>query len=170
MGCSGADTFPYGKGYRFLNRYGDTVELDSFKGKVLVVSYIYTNCPDACPLTVKHLKDLRESLPEGMDVPFVLFSIDPHRDRPEVLMEYALKNGLDSGWTLLTGDTGEVGRFLKDVGVVAVKRDVINDSTYFLAHTDYVCVVDAWGRVVFKESGKHLNIPKILSVLRGARP
>lgn len=169
LGCRGERTeFPYGKGYVFVDHRGDTVRLDDFKGRTLVVTYFYTHCPDACPLTTANLKRLYDRLPDSVrkKVLFLSFSIDPERDSPEVLREYAKRYGISTpGWLFLTGDPGNIPKFLKDVGVIAVKGKTEiapnGDTVYFFTHTDYVHVVSPDGRIVYRGDGDRLNLEEI---------
>ncbi len=172
-----AERFPYGKGYTFVNRWGDTVALDSLRGRTLVVSYFYTHCPDACPLTMSNLKKLYSNLPDSVreKVLFLSVSIDPERDRPEVLREYADLYEIDpSGWILLTGDPEEVRRFIKDVGVIAVKGKTEiapnGDTVYFLTHTDYVHVVTPDGRIVYRGDGEKLDLRETIDKIASSLP
>ena len=168
VSCRGrADRFPYGKGYTFVNRWGDTVRLDSLRGRTLVVTYFYTHCPDACPLTMGNLKRLYATLPEDVrgKVLFVAVSLDPERDTPPVLREYARLYRIDSsGWLFLTGDPKEIRRFIREVGVIAVKGKVSvtprGDTVYFLTHTDYVHVVSPDGRILYVGDGERLDLKK----------
>ena len=173
----GPERFPYGKGYTFVNRWGDTVALDSLRGRTLVVSYFYTHCPDACPLTMANLKKLHSSLPDSVreKVLFLSVSIDPERDRPEVLRKYASMYGIgSSGWIFLTGDPEEVRRFIKDVGVIAVKGKTEiapnGDTVYFLTHTDYVHVVTPDGRIVYRGDGEKLDLKRIKEKIASSLP
>jgi len=143
----GQGRFPYGKGYTFVNRWGDTVALDSLRGRTLVVSYFYTHCPDACPLTMANLKKLYFNLPDS-------------------LREYAKMYRIDSsGWMFLTGNPKGIRRFIKDVGVIAVKGNTEvapnGDTVYFLTHTDYVHVVTPDGRIVYRGDGEKLNLKEV---------
>jgi protein SCO1 len=83
-----------------LNFYNDVI-----KGKQVVVSFFYTNCPDLCPLTTARLALVRDSLGEafGRDVFFVSLSVDPANDTPEKIKAYAEAFGAGPGWTFLTG-------------------------------------------------------------------
>ncbi len=178
VGCRrGGDRFPYGEGYVFVDQNGREVRLDTFRGKTLVITYFYTHCPDACPLTMTNLKRLYGRLPDTlMDrVFFVAVSIDPERDRPEVLREYAELYHIDfPNWILLTGKPEEVRRFIKEVGVIAVKGKTTvtphGDTVYFMTHTDYVHVVSPDGRIVYRGDGERLNVREAYDRILGSLP
>ena len=178
LGCRrGRERFPYGEGYVFVDQNGKEVRLDTFRGKTVVITYFYTHCPDACPLTMTNMKRLYARLPDSlMDrVVFVAVSIDPERDRPEVLREYAHLYRIDfPNWFFLTGRPEEIRRFLREVGVIAVKGKTTitprGDTVYFLTHTDYVHVVSPDGRIVYRGDGERLNIGKAYERITSSLP
>lgn len=74
--------------------------------KVRLVEFMFTNCPDVCPITTMKMTQLQEDLKEegifGEDVEFVTITFDPERDTPDVLREYAEAHQMDrDGWVLL---------------------------------------------------------------------
>jgi len=76
------------------------------RGKVVVLHFIYTNCPDVCPLHADRIAEIQEminSTPMREHVRFVTITTDPKRDTPEVMREYGVAHGLDPvNWTFLT--------------------------------------------------------------------
>ena len=100
------------------------------KGKLTVVSYIFTNCPDICPLTTNNMRMIQEKVKEAKlnDVEFVSISFDPTQDKPETLRKFAEVRNLDlSNWTFLTGDKLVVDSLMNRIGILAV----VSDSTVF---------------------------------------
>ena len=100
---------------------GSRFGLASLRGKVVLVTFIYTWCPDICPaLTVKmaHLqKDLAGAF--GKDVAFVSITFDPERDTAEVLKDYAEAFDADpSGWFFLTGNIEAIRKVAAEYGVL----------------------------------------------------
>jgi protein SCO1/2 len=79
---------------------------DVLKGKISVISLIYTSCQDICPVVTARLAQLEDKLGEsvGRDVFFVSISVDPVNDTPEKLREYAEAFQAGPGWTFLTGE------------------------------------------------------------------
>ena len=78
---------------------------DVLKGKITILSFIYTTCRDICPVVTARLSQLEEKLGSvvGRDVFFVSISIDPENDTPEKLKEYAKAFSADPSWLFLTG-------------------------------------------------------------------
>ncbi len=83
---------------------------DVIKGKIVLISFIYTNCPDICPLTTARLTQVEDKLGEiaGRDIFFVSMTVDPERDTPERLKEFATAFGIGPGWLFLTGKPEDI--------------------------------------------------------------
>jgi protein SCO1 len=85
---------------------GRTVTLDDLRGKVVVLHFIYTNCPDVCPLHAERIAEIQEMVnrtPMRELVEFVTITTDPANDTPDVLREYGPAHGLDpTNWVFLT--------------------------------------------------------------------
>lgn len=96
---------------------GKPFELDRLHGKVVLVSFIYTTCSGTCPATTHNLTRIERALEEaklwGRQVEFVSIALDPARDTPEVLGNYARIYGVDlSAWHFLTGPPDRVARVI----------------------------------------------------------
>jgi protein SCO1/2 len=83
---------------------------DVLKGKIVVVNFMYTNCPDVCGLTTARLAQAEEKLHDmvGRDLFFVSLSVDPENDTPEKLKEFADSFHLGDGWLFLTGKPEDI--------------------------------------------------------------
>ena len=85
---------------------GLTVRLRDFRGKVVVLHFIYTNCPDVCPLHAERIAEIQQMVnrtPMRDGVQFVTITSDPKRDTPEIMRAYGTAHGLDqANWTFLT--------------------------------------------------------------------
>jgi protein SCO1/2 len=83
---------------------------DMLKDKVVVLNFIYTACPDACPLETAKLAEVAEVLGDqmGEDVFFYSISIDPQTDTPAVLADYAKRFRAGKGWQFLTGSAEDI--------------------------------------------------------------
>ena len=87
-----------------VNENGQPVTLDQNKGSVTVDDGIYTNCAGTCPMMTQSMRKLTPKVPKDAKVKFVSISIDPARDTPKVLRDYATAYRNDPRWTFLTGD------------------------------------------------------------------
>jgi len=93
---------------------------DVLNGRVVMINVIYTNCKGACPMLTQKLSMVSRELGDlfGSRVHFVSVSNDPERDTPEVLTEFAQKQGVNlDGWTFLTGPKADVDRVIKKIGL-----------------------------------------------------
>ncbi len=85
---------------------GGTVGLRDLRGKVVVLHFIYTNCPDVCPLHAERIAEIQKMVnqtPMRDLVRFVTITSDPRKDTPEVMRAYGTAHGLDqANWTFLT--------------------------------------------------------------------
>ena len=93
-------------GFSLQDADGRIVSLASLRGKVVVLNFIYTNCPDVCPLHAERIAELQAMInqtPMKAMVEFVTITTDPKRDTGEVLRDYGKAHGLDPvNWVFLT--------------------------------------------------------------------
>jgi protein SCO1/2 len=107
---------PWGENYipnlTVMTQRGKPVKFydDLVKGKIVVISFIYTSCTDICPLTTARLAQLEDKLGDmvGRDVFFLSMTVDPERDTPERLKEYAERFGAGPGWSFVTGKPADI--------------------------------------------------------------
>ncbi|TPV92601.1 MAG: copper chaperone PCu(A)C [Myxococcales bacterium FL481] len=114
----GASYFP---NIELTTHQGDNVRFfdDLIKDKVVVINFIYTSCPDTCPLETARLAQVYKILGDrvGDDVFFYSITIDPDNDTPDVLAAYAQRYGAGPGWTFLTGNEAEIVELRKKLGL-----------------------------------------------------
>jgi protein SCO1 len=92
--------------FTLTSQDGTAVTLGDFRGKVVAVTFIYVSCPDVCPMLSDKMARVQDALGAdfGTEVAFVSITVDPERDTPEVLKEYAEALDADlAGWSFLTG-------------------------------------------------------------------
>jgi cytochrome oxidase Cu insertion factor (SCO1/SenC/PrrC family) len=104
-----------------VNQDGKTMRFysDVLKDQVVLISFIFTNCQDACPLITRKLVEAREALGEDLrdKVRFISLSVDPERDTPEAMKAFAKKNQADfPNWYFLTGDKQNLEFIVKRLG------------------------------------------------------
>lgn len=92
---------------------------DALGDKVVVVSFVFTNCTDACPMVSHTFAQLQDSLAPLMEkrVRLVSLTVDPVRDTPARLKEYSAHFAPREGWLWLTGDVSNVAQALQSLGV-----------------------------------------------------
>ncbi len=132
--------------------------------KVALIGFIYTHCPDICPMTTHNMMLAEEQLSKEdlKDVRFILISFDPERDTPSVLEKYAeVRNMNMNDWELLTGSRNSIDPLMKVFNVKAFPDDTTyNDSgeaSYFMIHTDRISLVDQDGNLRKNYRGSSAN-------------
>lgn len=119
-----------------INQDGETVRFfdDVLKDKVVIINFIFTNCEGACPLMTHKLTMVRDRLEGqiGNPVQFVSLSLDPARDTPAALREFAKLHHADhEGWVFLTGNPEHLDNIIKRLGQFS--ENVEEHSTMMLA-------------------------------------
>ncbi|MBP9674191.1 MAG: SCO family protein [Bacteriovoracaceae bacterium] len=104
--------------HEWISQDNKKIKLEDLKGHLTVMSMIFTSCPKSCPLMVTQMKSFDHLLTkqEKKKIRYVGFSIDPERDTPVRLKEYAKKMSLDSRWNLFTSNANQVREMAAAVG------------------------------------------------------
>jgi protein SCO1/2 len=118
---------------RLDNYLGEPVNIASYKGKAVLVTFIYTHCPDVCPLIVSHIKTALALLgPKAKDVQVVAVSTDPRGDNRKTVTTFLKERGMTGRMQYLIGTRAELGRVWKDWNVVSkpakAGRDLVEHS------------------------------------------
>ena len=149
--------------FELVDQTGAVVKSETLRGRVLVVSFVFTTCAEACPLITAQLARTQSRVrTEKLDgrVNFVSITLDPATDRPEVLRRYADAYGLDlASWHLLTGASDDVGRVVRAFGPNATARERI-------VHGSLVVLVDEKGRIAERRTDLELDPDRLLGSLR----
>ncbi len=120
------------------------IRMTDFEGKVVVVYFGYTFCPDVCPATLSKLADSVEILGEKADnVQIIMVSVDPARDTPELLEDYVTHFHPD--FIGVTGDEATVNRVATLYGVFYEQAEGTEATGYTIDHTSTVILVDREG-------------------------
>ncbi|DAC52143.1 MAG TPA: SCO family protein [Candidatus Thalassarchaeaceae archaeon] len=112
--------------FTLTDQNGNDVSLSDYEGKVIVVAFTYTHCPDICPVIESNMKYMKGELGDsyGEDVVYLSITIDPLRDTPEVLANYVTNNGYD--WPHLTSTDYELITGVWNGWGVAVNTSMID--------------------------------------------
>ncbi len=101
--------------FSLIERSGRKVKRTEFLGKIWVVNFFYSHCPDTCPLQSAEMARLQADLATESDVRLVSITVDPQRDTLQVLSRYADRFGADHDrWLFLTGEKEAIYRFAQD--------------------------------------------------------
>ena len=131
--------------FSLTNQNGQTVTLGDLTGKIWVADFIFTNCAGTCPMMTGTMRKLQDALPE--EVRLVSFTVDPARDTPQVLAEYAKSHDAASErWFFLTGGRDA----LYDLSIKGFKLavDVSNGTDVEpITHSTRLVLVDRQGQI-----------------------
>lgn len=120
--------------------------LADLKGKIAVVFFGYTQCPDVCPTTLTNLAEAQRLMgADGDKLVGVFVSVDPERDRPEVLKAYVAN--FSPAWLGLYGTPDETAAVAKEFKVFYRKVPGKTETSYTVDHTAASYVFDTQGRV-----------------------
>lgn len=125
---------------------GQVFRLSEQRGKITLIFFGYTTCPDVCPATLAEMKQVRERLGENADrVSFVFVTVDPQRDTPERIGDYVAN--FDPAIHGLSGSESELEPVWKSYGVYRAIQNVETAAGYLVDHTARVYLVDAQGNL-----------------------
>jgi protein SCO1 len=129
--------------FRLTSQDGAQVALADLRGKVVAVTFIYTLCTNTCPVLTPMMSFVQDQLGAdfGAKIAFVSITVDPERDTPEVLKQYAQAFGANlAGWFFLTGPSDVIQDVTRRYGVFALKS-----ANGDVDHTFLTSIVDRRG-------------------------
>lgn len=122
--------------FRLRDEDGDVVTLADVRGKVTIVTFLYTTCRDTCPLTAEQVRGALDDL--GHDVPVLAFAVDPPRDTPERARAFLARTKMTGRMRFLTGPRAELQKQWRAYG--------IRPQGEGFEHSAYVVLLDRRGR------------------------
>jgi len=124
------------------------VSLSSFSGKIVVLYFGYTNCPDVCPTTLANLRLALELLDpkQAEQVQVIFISVDWKRDTPEKMTSYA--QAFNPAFIGLTGSQAQIDELTKEYGIFYKLNPADANGFYAVEHTASASVMDRQGRLV----------------------
>jgi len=136
----------YARSLELPDAGGKMRNLGEFKGKVVVVFFGYTQCPDVCPTTMAELAQVRRSLgADGAKLQGIFVTIDPQRDTGAVLESYV--DNFGAGFIGLRGSDEQLKQVAREFKVFYAKAPGKTESTYTMDHTAGAYVFDTQGRI-----------------------
>ena len=136
----------YAQGFNLPDFNGKPRTLADFKGKVTVVFFGYTQCPDACPTTMAELSGILKTLgPDASRVQVVFITVDPSRDTAALLKNYVTNFRPD--FLALRGDEAQTQQVIRDFKVLVEKVPGKTADSYTIDHTAGTYIFDPMGRI-----------------------
>lgn len=140
---TGAD---YARDFSLTDHNGQPRSLKDFRGKVVVVFFGFTQCPDVCPTALAELSEVKRALgPDGDKLQGVFITVDPERDTPEILKAYMAN--FDPGFLALRGEPAQLEQVAKEFKVYYKKVEGKTPGKYTMDHTAAHFVYDTQGRL-----------------------
>lgn len=140
---SGVD---YAQDFALPDADGRMRSIKDFAGKAVVVFFGYTQCPDVCPTTLQEIAEAKKLLgPDGDKVQGIFITVDPARDKPEMLKAYMANFGPD--FIALRGSDEQTAAVAKDFKVYYKRVEGKTPGSYFMEHTAASYVYDPQGRL-----------------------
>lgn len=130
--------------FTLAGSHGEPLQLADYRGKVVVLGFGFTNCPDVCPITLSTLgAAMRKLGDEGKDVQVLYVTVDPERDTATRMKAYlgAFHESFRGG----TGTAEELAVVRREYGIMAEKRMI--PGTYLYGHSSFTYLIDREGRL-----------------------
>ena len=140
---TGAD---WGRDFRLTDHNGRPRTLADFKGKVVMLYFGYTHCPDMCPTALARVAQVRSKLgDEGNRLQGLFATVDPERDTPDVLAQYV--PAFDPSFLGLYGDAATTAALAKDFKTYFGAQKADEQGNYTVDHSGGIYVFDPSGRL-----------------------
>lgn len=177
-GCERSPTFKgtditgvdYGRDFQLTDHTGQPRRLADFRGKAVVMSFGFAQCPDVCPTTLAELAQAVKQLGADAERVQVLFlTVDPERDTREILAQYV--TAFDPRFLGLYGDLAATRAVAKEFKIFFEKRPETAPGSYSVDHSAQVYVIDPQGRLRLFHRHERIaaDLPHDLqALLRGA--
>ena len=145
-----ADALPVlagvGGDFELAGAAGARVRLHDLRGRVVLLFFGYTHCPDVCPTTLLALKQARERLgSSAAGAQVVMISVDPQRDPPDQLAQYV--RFFDPSFIGLSGTPDEIDQVAAQYHVFHRRRETASPAQYSVSHSGHIYALDRSGRV-----------------------
>lgn len=147
---------------------GGAVTLSDLRGRVVAVAFLYTRCPDVCPLTADRLRQSQRALgADAREVTFVAVSVDPQGDTPQAVRNFSARHELRENWHYLVGQRAQLEPVWAAYGI----RASPDPGMPTVSHSDAIYLVDRRGRerVLVHSTNSVEELAADLRILLGER-
>ena len=137
---------PFGRDFKLVDHNGTPRTLADFRGKVVVLFFGYTQCPDVCPTTLSELAAVMQKLGADADRVQVLFvTVDPERDSADLLSHYV--PAFNPSFLGLRGDAQSTAEAAKEFKILYQKQPGATPGSYTMDHSAGTFIFDPQGRL-----------------------
>ena len=120
---------------------GRAITLSAQRGQIVALTFLYTSCPDVCPLTATRFRSAQTELQvDASRVTFIAVSVDPDRDTPQAVQVFSSAHGLASNWFYLVGGRAQLSPVWAAYGIG------VQGGSSTVTHNDAVYLIDKSGR------------------------
>jgi protein SCO1/2 len=145
---------PWGSNFNLVDHNGQSRTIEDFNGKVTVLFFGFTNCPDVCPTTMTKLANVMQKLgPDAERVQVLMVALDPKRDTPEVLKQYV--PAFHPSFLGLRGDEVQTEAVAKEFKVLRKLQAPDKNGFYSVDHSGGIYAYDPQGRLRLYISDQH---------------
>lgn len=141
--------------FSLVDENGQAVEAEDYAGKVTLIYFGYTFCPDVCPITLARLAGTLNRLDDAVrdDIQVLFISVDPERDTPEVVKRYT--GAFGDEFIGITGDLAEIDALTNRMRVTYDHEEPNQRGDYIVTHTSAVFAFDREGEAQFLIRDSH---------------
>ena len=133
--------------FRLTDQFGKQVSLSDFKGKPVVLTFLYTHCPDVCPLTAEKLHTVMQNLgSNAKNVAVLAVSLDPKGDTPASVLNFSQVHRMLNYWHYLMGTQTQLSPVWTFYGLSALPVTPTTTSPGTVSHNTALYVIDKQGR------------------------
>jgi protein SCO1/2 len=130
--------------FRLTDQNGHTVSLSQFKGQPVILTFLYTHCPDQCPLTAEKLHTVMQSLgSSARNVAVLAVSTDPKGDTTSSALGFSKTHRMENYWHYLLGTHGQLAPIWSSYAVYAAPTPTSNNGS--VSHTTAIFIIDRQG-------------------------
>ncbi len=143
---------------------GEPLEFKTLRGKIVLITFLYTTCPDVCPLVTVSMQSVQKDLsPKERESVYLLsVTTDPEIDKPEILKSYGERHQVDfTNWSLLTGNVQQLVLLWKAFGIKVLRK-----ARGLVSHTSLTALMDGKGVMRYVYHGTAPDPKVILEDLR----
>jgi protein SCO1/2 len=142
---------------------GQMRPMSDLNGKIIVAAMFFSNCPSACPRIAADMKNIESGLTdaEREKVQFVLISMDPDRDTPEQMQDFASNHQLNKSWELLRSDKNAT---MEIANVLGVKIKPLEGGGF--DHSNIIHILNQKGEIVYQQMGLNIDPKESLKEIR----